>query len=657
MIGLLDTFTLARTKLRSKRILLIITVVVSGLLFGVLSAALFISTGITRSTESFFTTALDNRYLVQAQANIPNEVMGYTDTFSAPSKELVQQLTAMQDAYIAKQKATYDKYKLPFDKTSVTPILQADPFGNKDAAGNQSKIINRESPVYQEYLAQKKRDYIATAKNTVNDLKKLASPYGATDYYHNKTISLPSLAVYLKDGKEDLAPKQDNNSMSYVDYLTSNVKDSTYTFTDQTTIQRFIYPENQKRAQNTDAIPVVLTTQEIAKMFGKELGIDKRPTEPAAQVAWTKNLQDKANGYIYEVCSRSASERSLIQKTLQTNTEIIEKRNDKNYVAPSLQYNLPTTPCGELTVKKDSRTAQQKKDDATQESIQKDLGDYQPLERKIMKFQIVGAFTLADVSSQPQNASAYISYLLGPSYQTGSFIPQQAYDKLPATAQHKDILQQKSPDAYADFQLFEDAGITTTIISFPSLAAARDFTGKNGCDMYSGDCKKPFLAGTYGSSYLAVDEISGFIKRTAPIALGIAMAIATIVIWVTMARVIIDSRRETAVFRALGAKRKDIASIYLLYSLLVALLIVLFMLAAGFIAATIVESLLGAQATNLAKVAYGVFDTLEPFRFIGIDYLTLAALAGCIFAISLVAVLPPLWRNVRRSPIRDMRDE
>ena len=175
--------------------------------------------------------------------------------------------------------------------------------------------------------------------------------------------------------------------------------------------------------------------------------------------------------------------------------------------------------------------------------------------------------------------------------------------------------------------------------------------------MYANDCKKPFMLATYGSSYLAVDEMSKFIRGIAPIALAIAMAIATIVIWVTMARVIIDSRRETAVFRALGAKRKDIASIYLLYSMLVALLIVIFMLIAGFIAASVVESLFGTQATDLAKVAYGVFDDLEPFRFIGIDALALTALAGCIFGISLIAVLPPLWRNVRRSPIRDMRDE
>ncbi len=658
MIGFVDALTLARTKLRAKRILLIITVVVSGLLFGVLSTALFVATGITRSTESFFTKALDNRYLVEVQPNIPDDILGYGDGFEEPSKEVVEQLNSMQDAYIAKQKSIYDKYKLPFDKTTVTPILQANPFGGKDGSGNPIKIINRDSPVYQDYLKQRKQAYIKTAKNTVNDLKKIAGPAGATDYYNTRSISLQAQSTYLKDGKETFKPKtNDMSTVSYMDYLTSNVKDTTYVFTDQTLIKRFIYPENNIRKQTKDAIPVVLTTQEIAKMFATELGIDKRPTEPAAQVAWTKDLQQKANGYVYSVCYRSAGETALMQKTMQANTEIAEKRNDKNYTPPSLQYNLPTTPCGELTVKKDTRTPAEKKEAATQESIQKDLGTYQPLDRRLLKFQIVGSFTLADVTGQAQNATAYISYLLGPQYTNGSFIPQQLYDALPANVQNKDVLSQTGTGINADYELFENAGIKNTIVSFPTLTAARDFIKNDACEIYSSDCNKPFKASTYGSSYLAVDEISKFIQSIAPIALAIAMTIATIVIWITMARVIIDSRRETAVFRALGAKRRDIASIYLLYSLLVASLIVIFMLVAGFIAASVVESLFSPQATDLAKVAYGVFDDLEPYHFIGIDITALGILAGCIFGISIVAVLPPLWRNVRRSPIRDMRDE
>jgi hypothetical protein len=561
----------------------------------------------------------------------------------------------MQDTYIAEQKVIYEKNKLPFDKTTVTPILKASPFGEKDKTGAPLQIINRESPVYQEYLVQRKVDYAKTATNKLSDLKKLAAPYGALAYYHNQNVALPS-ATYLEGGQEKIGEKQIERPSSYEEYQTSNIKNSTYLFADETLIQRFIYPENDRRKQNKDAIPVVLTTQEIAKMFGKELKISERPSSAADQVAWVQDMQKKANGHTYKVCYRSPAEAALIQKTMQMNTEMAEKRNDKNYTAPSLQYNLPTTPCGELTVKKDTRSNLEKQLLAKDETLQKELDTYQPVEHHLLKFQIVGAFTGSAFGVQPQNATAYISYLLGPQYMQGSFIPLPLYNALPEAAQYKNLLDDKS-EYSMDMQAFEDAGIKNTIVAFPTLNAARDFIKREGCEVTNPDCKKSFILGTYGSSYLAIDEISTFITKIAPIALLIVMAIATIIIWITMARVIIDSRRETAVFRALGAKRRDIASIYLLYSLLVALLIVVFMLVLGFIIATLVEALYSAEATNLAKVAYGVFDKLEPFHFMAINLPFLAALSGCIFAMSLLAVIFPLWRNVRRSPIRDMRDE
>lgn len=655
MIRPRDALTLARTKLRSKRILLSITVAISGLLFGVLSAALIVASGIAHSTEQFFTTALNGRYLVDAQPNIPNEIYGYEDGFNAPSEELTKKLTAMQDEYIAKQKAIYDQQKLPFDKTTIEPILKASPFGEKDALGKPIQVINSDSPVYQEYLKQRKLDYAKNADNKVTDLKKLADPYGAIGYYHNQAVALPS-ATFLKDGQEKLGAQTADQSTSYEDYLTSNIKNSTYLIADQSLIERFIYPTNSSREQTTDAIPVVLTTQEIVKVFGKELSIDQQPTNASEQVAWVQDVQKKANGHVYSACYRSQGEAQLIQKAMRDNTEMADKKNDKNYTAPTLQYALPTTPCGGLTVKKDTRSAEEKRLAAEEETLQKKLGTYLPIEHRLLKFQIVGAFTGNDISTQPQNATAYISYLLGPQYFQGAFIPKQLYDALPEASQHKDLLRDES-EFSEDARVFKEAGIEQTIIAFPTLNAARDFIKQKGCDTTNPDCKTAFYLSTYGTSYLAIDDIGMFIATIIPIVVGVALVVAGIIIWITMARVIIDSRRETAVFRALGAKRRDIAAIYLLYSLLVALLIVIFMLTLGFALALVVEALYATDATNLAKIAYGVFDTLEPFHFVAINVPLLAGLSACIFAISLLAVLLPLWRNVRRSPIRDMRDE
>ena len=79
--------------------------------------------------------------------------------------------------------------------------------------------------------------------------------------------------------------------------------------------------------------------------------------------------------------------------------------------------------------------------------------------------------------------------------------------------------------------------------------------------------------------------------------------------------------------------------------------------AAGMTAALVVQGLYGGQVTDYAKVAFGLFDMTRPFSFVGIDWRHVLWLVSCVMGISLLAVLPSLVRNVRRSPIDDMRDE
>jgi hypothetical protein len=57
------------------------------------------------------------------------------------------------------------------------------------------------------------------------------------------------------------------------------------------------------------------------------------------------------------------------------------------------------------------------------------------------------------------------------------------------------------------------------------------------------------------------------------------------------------------------------------------------------------------------KVAYGVFNEPDTFTLIGVNGVLLGLAVAVILVIGVAAVIPPLLRNVRRNPIRDMRDE
>jgi hypothetical protein len=660
MIGFFDALTLARTKLRTKKVLLIVTVVLASLVFGVIIAGATVITGATNSAQTYLKSSLDNRYLVELNPVIPDAVNGFISTDTAPSSSLKTTLLTLQDQYISQQKALAKQYNVTFDSTSILPIFKPSPFGTKDSVGQVQQVIDTTSPVWQLYVNQLQAAWLKTANNTLSDLKVAAGKYGANNYYQNSygTISY-SNAQYLASGSEDIT-KYGQQPSTY-DASTS-VRNSAYIFTDQSLINRFILPENSKRQQNTSAIPVVVTAQESIDLFGKQLSIGKQPTSAADQITWMKDLQNKINGQTYQVCYRSTGQTALIQQTMQQTVAAETQTKDNPYTPPALTYNLPTSNCGDLTVKKDNRTTAQINTDANTEKYEKANGTYKPVTSQLLTFQVVGVMSIANTtpgSNSYASVSAFVNALLGVNYYNGAFIPNQMYSQLSSDNQHKDILQDFN-GSYAGFndKAFLDAGVGDKIVAFPSVQQAQDFINNDTCyTQDSSGCNRPWTSQIYGSNYLLINDFTKLIGSVVRIALPIALAIAAVIIWITMARVIIDSRHETAVFRALGAKRIDIVRIYVGYSFIVSLIVALFALILGGVGAVVVEALYGAQTTNYAKVAYGTFDQLQPFSFIGINIYLIVLVIAAIIVISLIATLPPLIRNVRRNPIRDMRDD
>ena len=662
MIGLIDAFTLARTKLRSKKVLLIVTITLAALIFGVIIAGVTIVTGATNSANAYLRSSLSNRYLVQTIPVIPDDVSGIFSRNAVPSDSLKKTLLALQSQYITQQIALAKQYNITFDIAAIAPIIQPSPFGEKDSStGQLQQVINTDSPVWATYVTQLQSDWIKTAKNKISDLKVAVGKYGATAYYRNLYASTNYLTTqYLFDGKEDVAKYGQQPAYDATAPAVTAVQSSAYVFTDQSLVQRFILPENAKRQQRKTSIPVIVTSQEAVTLFGDQLGIGKQPSDAAEQIAWMKNLQNKVNGQTYQVCYRSQGELSLIQRITQQNVAQQTQTKNNPYVSPSLTYNLPVTTCGDLSVKSDTRTVAEKQVDANQQAYEKANGTYQPIDSQLLTFQIVGLMSVvSNNGTSYTNIASFVNGLLGVNYFNGAFIPNQLYSQLSVEDQHKDILKNYSINSVSyNGRAFIDAGIGDTIVAFPSIQQAQEFINADTCyTLDTSSCSKLWSSQIYGSNYLLIGDFGKLVASIVKVALPVALILAGIIIWITMTRVIIDSRRETAVFRALGAKRGDIMRIYVTYSLIIALFVVLAALLLGGIGAVVIESLYGPQATSYAKVAYGVFDQLKPFSFVGIDLRLLSLIIIAILVTSLAAVLPPLIRNVRRNPIRDMRDD
>jgi ABC-type antimicrobial peptide transport system permease subunit len=120
---------------------------------------------------------------------------------------------------------------------------------------------------------------------------------------------------------------------------------------------------------------------------------------------------------------------------------------------------------------------------------------------------------------------------------------------------------------------------------------------------------------------------------------------------------IADSRRETAVFRAIGAKKLDIAQIYVLYTVFLSALVTLFAVGVGTLVAMVVQLKWADPITLHALLAYNSHDLDKVFRLYHFHLPDMLYLLAVAVGAGILSAVFPLIRNLRRNPMRDMRDD
>lgn len=646
--------TLARTKLRSKRGLLLASIIVASLLFAVLIAIVIVFTGAEKSASEFVRKAGNDHYLVRVAPFIPGDVAGFSLDLSL---EEIREIRAFEKKYFEDLRATYKSLGLEYDEASEISALQPAAWKPASLPEEQRVAINFASPVIEAFRKQKYEEYAKTATNKFNDLKQLGDRYGASGYYieslPSTLPSIPGLRL-VQDGREDFGDSDlKAGNLSSYGYYTNAIHNGTYSFVDQRLLDRYLLTID---SSSLAGIPVVVSVQEAASLFGKELGIGQEPEAANEKRAWLKEVQTELHGHTYQVCYRNSAELALLDKIQRDYADMENNKNTEGYRKPALIYEYPAEACGDITVKEDTRTRLEKQADARTEEMQKKLGTYVAPEHRLFTFQIVGF----------QNAQPYVDYSKGIDEYVKSLlsakegasmtlaIPLQMYAALPDELKIGDI-QQDDNGGMAKLLASED--FAPRVLEFATVDDARAFLDSETCPSSATDCDKQFLASPYGSNYLILDEIGKLFGRVAGIAFPAALGLAALIIWFTISRIMAENRKETAVYRAMGAKRRDVTAIYVVYVLLVALRIALVSLVLGIVAALAVDYFYGKTLTDTAVSAFGIVDYAPLFSLFNLESPLVPLVVAAIFFISLVASIHPLIRNVRRSPIRDMRDE
>lgn len=635
MISLKDALALAQTKLRTRKIRTIITVVVSGLLFSLAVTVTIVTDGVFNSFESMSAKSLTGRYII-------NGVQAYPDTsslFSDP--ELIAKAEARHKQVVEAKKAEAKKLGIEYD--TIT-----DPAPTETIDGRKQLSYN--SPIAEKVLTE--AALLKYPIRTLTDFQSFAQKYNPTQYYTVQHIAIKNgTYVEMLGGSEKFAAGTSSNSMSQGP---EDIAEPVLTPTGL--LSNYMLPGYRWKA-DSGHIPVVVNQKRAAALTGyKAPGKDAPASE---KLNYVNELRKRSNGITFDVCYRNTTSTERIAQATTTAKEIEEHKNDPTYPKPNLVYGTPSpTSCGEAIIKSDTRSAEEKLyAQKYAEFTRKFDPNTDPVQQKLT-YEVVGVtpngWADSDTTYSMETHDLVSGLLMSQTFRFA--VPAEMYEQLTDKSSLQKALAIQHDGTRSEFSA---TAFNQYYAEFNDSAAARDFAKNESCQYGMNGCEpasKYFMLTPFGSNSIAIDEAKAGTAKALLWITGIVSVLAAVIASLTIGRTIADGRRETSVFRAIGFKRLDIAQIYSTYTFLLALSTVIFTLITSIAIALLINNALWLGTTVQAQLALGVADTTERFSYVGFSPKVLVVLAMIVIS-GLIGMTLPLIRNIRRNPIKDMRDE
>jgi len=448
-------------------------------------------------------------------------------------------------------------------------------------------------------------------------------------------------------GREDF--QRDKEAMP--EQLSEFVSTAGYqTILDESMLNYYFLPHRVHAASNE--IPVFISYNDAAALLGKK----PLPTtaSPQQHIERIRELRNEAGNITIQVCYRNNASSHLIQQALDQQRTAANKPKNEFDVKPSIEYALPAADsCGGAIVKKDNRSASEKMADEKLQKFNQQFSteNITPQQAKLT-YRVVG---LLPDAAYGDDLKSNLAGALNANMPSRWIIPKQTFEAGAAKTYVPNILTTERREL--------SGGLSdTTIYEFSDAEHARAFYHASMCNNQPKN-KDLCVDGVsnftrpFGSNSLVIEELQ---QQLTPILwyslLGV-IGVAAFILMLTISRTVADSRKESAIFRALGATRLDIAQIYVMYTLLLAGLIALFAIAAGLIGAGAIDVLYSADFSTAARYIIMPRDLNTTFQLFAFDPRIIVLAAASIVAAALIGSMLPLARNTRRNPMKDMRDE
>ena len=333
MLRTLDASKLALTKLRTRKIRLTITIIVAGLLFGVVVFGLTVLRASMASIGRFSRDTMSTRYLLAYS----NHNKDQSELFYNTPQDAKDSILALHKQHIADKKAAAKALGVEYDeKTEEEPIMKI----NQVDTGS----LNRNSWAVKTFLKQ-----YTDEKNPLKPerIDTAAKRFGSSVTYRIQNVGGRdgSLDVMI-GGREDFqrnkeaVPEQLNEFVSAAGYQE---------ILDESLLNYYFLPHRVHAADNE--IPVFISYNDAAALLGKK----PLPTtaQPQQHIERIRELRNEASNITIQVCYRNNASSHLIQQALDQQRTAANKSKNEFDVKPSIEYTLPAADsCGGAIVKK-----------------------------------------------------------------------------------------------------------------------------------------------------------------------------------------------------------------------------------------------------------------------------------------------------------------
>lgn len=642
MIGLFDALVLAHTKMKVNRVRTWVAVSISGLLFGVLISVVVISQGVFNSVDSFSEEGFGKRYFVAANRS-STELVNVEEELSRGS--FISEVEKSYSQGIASRQQEARVLGLSYDPSRDDPSPVVIDETSKKKKIEYSSIDHWSvEPILSEIIKIKEASSAVSADSATEG-------YNVKSILAQERVLSPSTGSieFMKDGKEAIAELSDEDlRLQKSGYGYYQDSENFLSVVDGTLAQPFIQSDSFDYSKGE--IPVILTLGKAESL----IGLDSLPSgsSASAKMERIKEVRSRISEATAMFCYRNYSSQSLLSQAVSINSEIAKNKDKQDYTQPKLVYNLPASDsCGPVTIKSDNRTAEEKSINEAQLAFDKKFNGYtDPIQYKIA-VRAVGVVPGYDLTGSMSGVSGLISAMFGSSLGSSNWIiPSNMLEKVPAQHKPSETFDYEEGMSYGGY-----SKPTSFVAEFYNDNEARRFMNDIQC---TDDCADGgFWAYPFGSSSMTVAEIKRILNSVLFWTVIVVSVIAMFILAGTVGRTIAEGRRETAIFRAIGARRFDISAIYSLYTLMLALRIVIFASIVAVVIAMSVQVWLGAEATVGSQLAFGINDYSKQFSFLGFNNLYILIILCSVVLSCLLAMALPLTRNIRRNPIRDMRDD